>query len=58
MVIGVLDQWEIAPWDEEHGVVEHTNPGGVAGNVPSVVAIGKGINFSFLFWLDDMVIPE
>jgi hypothetical protein len=57
-MIGVLDQWEIAACDEERGMVEHPLSGGVAWNVPSVVAIGKGINIAFLFWLDDKVIQD
>lgn len=32
---------------KDYGVVEHPNSGGVTGNVPSVFAIGKGVNISF-----------
>ncbi len=39
-------------------MVEHPLSGGVAWNEPSAVAIGKGIDISFLFWLDDKVSPD
>lgn len=47
-----MEYWtnENVDLDGEYGVVEHPNSGGVARNVPSVVAIGKGINISFLFY--------